>query len=308
MAFYLTPSHAQDPWPEYASLGLSPCARALPYHQMEGFFLMETPASLRQAHNLLQSFFKVQNPQLLTQRGRPISDSDLDRFCGNALLTFTAAFDSQATLSSQREILKVAKGAMPIECEIMQTSRFGYSVPTPNQDHFVLRLEVDDPDEPVNNPSIYIRLPKAHDVFFGAPGSAARIESEVWMIELSGDSRRHFVFPPVKICENCLGSQIIYISGLEGYSRAVGEDCRARHGVCFVCRTHVGRGNLKKCAGCHRVAYCSKECQKADWKAHKPVCRTLQQIQEEDSVVHPECHNVSRGVFTIPLYSAFGRG
>ena len=29
---------------------------------------------------------------------------------------------------------------------------------------------------------------------------------------------------------------------------------------------------LKKCSGCKKVYHCSKECLKADWKAHKPVC------------------------------------
>lgn len=31
----------------------------------------------------------------------------------------------------------------------------------------------------------------------------------------------------------------------------------------------------KKCSGCQRVRYCSKSCQKADWKAHKIACREL---------------------------------
>ena len=31
---------------------------------------------------------------------------------------------------------------------------------------------------------------------------------------------------------------------------------------------------LKKCAKCHSSAYCSRECQKADWKEHKKVCKT----------------------------------
>ncbi len=42
---------------------------------------------------------------------------------------------------------------------------------------------------------------------------------------------------------------------------------------CHVC----GAGNAKKCAGCHSIAYCTKECQVKHWKAgHKILCRQLQ--------------------------------
>ncbi|KAI0641801.1 hypothetical protein C8Q79DRAFT_918876 [Trametes meyenii] len=36
-------------------------------------------------------------------------------------------------------------------------------------------------------------------------------------------------------------------------------------------------GGLQNCSGCHGAtgAYCSKECQGAHWKVHKPVCRPL---------------------------------
>lgn len=30
---------------------------------------------------------------------------------------------------------------------------------------------------------------------------------------------------------------------------------------------------LSRCAGCRKVSYCSRECQKADWKRHKQVCK-----------------------------------
>ena len=30
--------------------------------------------------------------------------------------------------------------------------------------------------------------------------------------------------------------------------------------------------NLSFCSQCHQVAYCGKEHQKQDWKAHKKVC------------------------------------
>jgi len=35
----------------------------------------------------------------------------------------------------------------------------------------------------------------------------------------------------------------------------------------------VSEQGLLKCGGCHKVAYCSKECQKADWKGHKASCQ-----------------------------------
>ena len=33
---------------------------------------------------------------------------------------------------------------------------------------------------------------------------------------------------------------------------------------------------LRKCSRCHTVLYCSKECQKEDWKTHKPACNRVQ--------------------------------
>ncbi|KAJ7488976.1 hypothetical protein FB451DRAFT_1080414 [Mycena latifolia] len=32
---------------------------------------------------------------------------------------------------------------------------------------------------------------------------------------------------------------------------------------------------LPRCSGCLRIAYCSPECQKLDWKVHKPICKAL---------------------------------
>lgn len=40
---------------------------------------------------------------------------------------------------------------------------------------------------------------------------------------------------------------------------------------CYNCGK--GGGGLLRCARCKKASYCSAECQKADWKKHKQVCR-----------------------------------
>lgn len=40
-----------------------------------------------------------------------------------------------------------------------------------------------------------------------------------------------------------------------------------------VCRHCGNHGGLKLCAVCRDAWYCSKECQRADWATHKPVCK-----------------------------------
>ncbi|CAO4365279.1 unnamed protein product [Caenorhabditis nigoni] len=44
---------------------------------------------------------------------------------------------------------------------------------------------------------------------------------------------------------------------------------------CNRCLTNTTR--LKKCAGCNEFFYCSQECQKMDWKIHKPECKSIQE-------------------------------
>jgi hypothetical protein len=46
--------------------------------------------------------------------------------------------------------------------------------------------------------------------------------------------------------------------------------------VCAVCKKTASDANipnLKKCSRCFSVVYCGAECQKADWKTHKPNCK-----------------------------------
>ncbi|KXX76225.1 Tudor domain-containing protein 1 [Madurella mycetomatis] len=41
---------------------------------------------------------------------------------------------------------------------------------------------------------------------------------------------------------------------------------------CATCRKTPPEVTLKRCAKCSLTPYCSRDCQKADWKAHKKVC------------------------------------
>ncbi|CAL4060328.1 unnamed protein product, partial [Meganyctiphanes norvegica] len=50
-------------------------------------------------------------------------------------------------------------------------------------------------------------------------------------------------------------------------------------GACYSCGTMISKENdvyLWRCSGCQLVSYCSKRCQKADWKMmHKFLCKTF---------------------------------
>ncbi|TFK16970.1 hypothetical protein FA15DRAFT_683641 [Coprinopsis marcescibilis] len=55
------------------------------------------------------------------------------------------------------------------------------------------------------------------------------------------------------------------------YLENVGRSPQARK--CSACRKK-GKPSLKECGGCKNIRYCSPECQKKDWKAHKPKCKS----------------------------------
>lgn len=41
---------------------------------------------------------------------------------------------------------------------------------------------------------------------------------------------------------------------------------------CTSCKKAPPEVNLKRCAKCSTTPYCSRDCQKADWKSHKKIC------------------------------------
>lgn len=52
----------------------------------------------------------------------------------------------------------------------------------------------------------------------------------------------------------------------------VGDEERGRDLKCEICGKSE---DIKRCAKCKVVAYCSRECQKSDWKKHKKICPQL---------------------------------
>ncbi|KAJ7648327.1 hypothetical protein DFH06DRAFT_1476348 [Mycena polygramma] len=45
---------------------------------------------------------------------------------------------------------------------------------------------------------------------------------------------------------------------------------------------------LSRCSGCHRISYCSPECQKVDRKMHKPMCKALNAVEKSDPIAAAE--------------------
>ncbi|CAM9816964.1 unnamed protein product [Sphacelaria rigidula] len=48
-----------------------------------------------------------------------------------------------------------------------------------------------------------------------------------------------------------------------------GKTIRSTTNSCLKCRKKAA--NLR-CSRCRKAKYCCKECQRADWKSHKPAC------------------------------------
>lgn len=61
--------------------------------------------------------------------------------------------------------------------------------------------------------------------------------------------------------------------------------------VCNTCQKTSEQVTLKRCAKCSFTQYCSRECQKADWKAHRKVCGKQQQPRADDN--DPSSHSNS---------------
>jgi tetratricopeptide (TPR) repeat protein len=69
----------------------------------------------------------------------------------------------------------------------------------------------------------------------------------------------------------------------DGKELSLKAECVARAGCAAVGCTAEEASSV--CSRCQVVRYCSRECQRTDWKAHKPVC-TAQTKVSADCVVH----------------------
>lgn len=65
---------------------------------------------------------------------------------------------------------------------------------------------------------------------------------------------------------------------------------------CKVC----GKEDAKRCGKCHRVFYCSVQCQRKDWKSHKEACNSSLQATPIASNEH-DSDELPKAVFTRPF-------
>ena len=59
----------------------------------------------------------------------------------------------------------------------------------------------------------------------------------------------------------------------------VGRDAQIEVNQAYACRRCGKTSGLSKCSRCCVISYCSRDCQKADWPAHKQVCIPAPQLR-----------------------------
>jgi hypothetical protein len=84
--------------------------------------------------------------------------------------------------------------------------------------------------------------------------------SEDWFVTIEDVELKGFITYKASCSEAC--------------SMKISEHESKNSKLCNVCNNcgKLLKDNPKKCAKCRRAFYCDKECQKADWNAHKKEC------------------------------------
>lgn len=121
------------------------------------------------------------------------------------------------------------------------------------------------------------------NVYIFCTGAPATTECEPPTIEVVTAWR--FFEPPAAMTALADVSRAVTFEATPPAVAAAGGGTSASSGViscqrdrCFYCRASALNAavNLKPCAACRTVAYCSKECQAADWSGfHKKECKAL---------------------------------
>lgn len=69
--------------------------------------------------------------------------------------------------------------------------------------------------------------------------------------------------------------------------------------MCECARPSCIKIGNSKCSTCLREAYCSGDCQKSDWKAHKLMCKTSKKLSNQ-LLPYREVVQVSHEIVTVP--------
>ena len=126
-------------------------------------------------------------------------------------------------------------------------------------------------------------IPVAAWHYEGAKGTERKVRVEheqghVWHLEgEAGAERLVRVEGPTGAstsdADEAISQQLVGLSLADAESAARKSVRRLERRTCSLCGA-VSQTTLRRCP-CGDVRYCNKECQKADWRAHKLVCSAL---------------------------------
>lgn len=72
------------------------------------------------------------------------------------------------------------------------------------------------------------------------------------------------------------------------YDKADSKPPKDATPTCDGCGSEEGKSGqqLKSCAKCKSASYCSRECQKSDWKKHKKYCTMMSKEHDPNAVLY----------------------